>query len=95
MFRFPKRIQTVLSIQQKDDESFRKISVPGLLWNTDESYPSACPGSGESVKVTNSHSILSDSLRPRDCSPPGSSVYGSLQARILEWVAVPFSRGSS
>ena len=29
-----------------------------------------------------------------DCSPPGSSVYGILQARILEWVAVPFSRYS-
>ena len=32
---------------------------------------------------------------PLDCSPPGSSVYGILQARILEWVAIPFSRGSS
>ena len=30
-----------------------------------------------------------------DCSPPGSSVHGILQARILEWVAVPFSRGYS
>ena len=30
-----------------------------------------------------------------DCSPPGSSVHGILQARILEWVAVSFSRGSS
>ena len=30
-----------------------------------------------------------------DCSPPGSTVHGVLQARILEWVAVPFSRGSS
>ena len=30
-----------------------------------------------------------------DCSPPGSSVHGTLQARILEWVAIPFSRGSS
>ena len=30
-----------------------------------------------------------------DCSPPGSSVHGILQARILEWVAYPFSRGSS
>ena len=29
------------------------------------------------------------------CSPPGSSVRGILQARILEWVAIPFSRGSS
>ena len=32
---------------------------------------------------------------PMDCSPRGSSVHGILQARILEWVAVPFSRGSS
>ena len=32
---------------------------------------------------------------PMDCSPPGPSVRGILQARILEWVAVPFSRGSS
>ena len=32
---------------------------------------------------------------PRDCSPPGSSVHEILQARILEWVAIPFSRGSS
>ena len=28
-----------------------------------------------------------------NCSPPGSSVHGILQARILEWVAMPFSRG--
>ena len=32
---------------------------------------------------------------PVDCSPPGSSVHGILQARILEWVAISFSRGSS
>ena len=30
-----------------------------------------------------------------DCSLPGSSVHGILQTRILEWVAVPFSKGSS
>ena len=29
---------------------------------------------------------------PMDCSPPGTSVHGILQARILEWVAIPFSR---
>ena len=29
------------------------------------------------------------------CSPPGSSVHGVFQARILEWVAILFSRGSS
>ena len=32
---------------------------------------------------------------PLDCSPPGSSVHGISQARTLEWVATPFSRGSS
>ena len=32
---------------------------------------------------------------PMDCSLPGFSVHGILQARILEWVAIPFSRGSS
>ena len=42
-----------------------------------------------------SHSIVSDSLWPMDWSLPGSSVHGILQARILQWVAIPFSRGSS
>ena len=32
---------------------------------------------------------------PVDYSPPGSSVHGIFQARILEWVAIPFSKGSS
>ena len=32
---------------------------------------------------------------PMDYNPPDSSVHGILQARILEWVAMPFSRGSS
>ena len=32
---------------------------------------------------------------PMDCSLPGSSVHGILQARILEWLAIPFSKGSS
>ena len=30
-----------------------------------------------------------------NCSPPGSSLHGVLQARILEWAVIPFSRGSS
>ena len=32
---------------------------------------------------------------PMDCGLPGSSVHGTLQVRILEWVAMPFSRESS
>ena len=32
---------------------------------------------------------------PMDCNPPGSSVHGIFQARVLEWIAISFSRGSS
>ena len=42
--------------------------------------------------VTQSRLTLRD---PMDCSPPGSSVHGILQARILEWVAISYNRGSS
>ena len=41
----------------------------------------------KSLSESESHSVLSDSLRPHGL------VHGILQARILEWVAVPFSRG--
>ena len=41
-------------------------------------------------------SVVSNSLRPHGlCSPPGSSIHGILQARILKWVAISFTRGSS
>ena len=43
-------------------------------------------------EVTQSCLTLCD---PMDCSPPGSSVHGNLQGRILEWAAIFFSRGSS
>ena len=42
-----------------------------------------------------SHSVMSKSCCPMDCSQPGSSVHRILQARILEWGAIPLSRGSS
>ena len=45
------------------------------------------------------HQVLTQSFLtladPMDCSLPGSSVHGISQARILEWVAISFSRGSS
>ena len=46
----------------------------------------------EKVKVAQSYPTLCDR---KDWNPPGSSVHGILQARILEWVVIPFSRGSS
>ena len=44
------------------------------------------------VLVTQSCPTLCD---PMVCGPPGSSVHGILQAEVLEWVAIPCSRGSS
>ena len=44
------------------------------------------------AKSLQSFPTLSD---PVECSPPAASVQGILQARILQWVAIPFSRGSS
>ena len=44
------------------------------------------------VLVTQLYLALCDHM---DCSPPDSFVHGILQARILEWITIPFSRGSS
>ena len=44
------------------------------------------------VLVAQSYPTLCD---PMDCSPPGSSVHRIFQTRILEWIAIPFSTGSS
>ena len=40
-------------------------------------------------------SVMSNSFEPMDCSLPGSSFHGILQARILKWIAISFSRRSS
>ena len=56
-----------------------------------------CWGAGrgnESVKVLITQSCPT-LCNPMDCTRPSSSVHGIFQARILEWVAIPFSRGSS
>ena len=46
------------------------------------------------VAVSVAHSCLT-LCDPMDCSPPGLSVHGILQAKLLEWVATPFPRRSS
>ena len=48
----------------------------------------------ESESASVSCSVCLSFREPTDCSLLGSSVHGILQARILEWVAIPFSRGS-
>ena len=61
------------------------MSVPPSWWHSKGLAHS-------SVLVTQSCLTLCD---PMDCGPPGSSAHGILQARILEWAAMLFSRGSS
>ena len=65
----------------------------GLACNTpcSETQLGLCPWDSQ-VLVSRSCPTLWD---PMDCSPSGSSVHGIIHARILEWVVIPFSRGSS
>ena len=58
----------------------------GLNWESSIETCTLC------CMVTKSCLTLSD---PMDCSMPGSTVHGIFQARIMEWVALSFSRGSS
>ena len=55
-------------------------------------YPLVSPDFPHSIVCTQSCLTLCD---PMNCSLPGSSVHGIFQAIILEWVTIPFSRGSS
>ena len=49
----------------------------------------------QSLELLLSCGVVSNSCIPMDCSSPGSSVHVISQARILEWVAISFSKGSS
>ena len=63
----------------------RQILYYWTTWETGKKYI-LC------MLVTKSRQAL---WNPKDCSPPGFSVHGILQARILEWVAISFFRASS
>ena len=71
-----------------------KLSANGVLFQANSSFfdsffaNCACM----SAKSLQSCLTLCDSM---DCSPPGSFVHGIFQARILEWVSIPFSKGFS
>ena len=53
-------------------------------------FPSSC----KTLRVCSITQVVSDSLQPYDYSPPGSSVHRILHARILDWVAMAYSRDS-
>ena len=70
-----------------------QVSLPasGVSWDQEREMPllkAAAERKSEKVLVAQLCPTLCDFM---DCSPPGSSVHGILQARIPEWVAIPFS----
>ena len=77
----------LMKVKEKSEKAGLKLNIqttkimassPITSWQIDVLVAQSCP-------------TLCD---PMDCSPQGSSVHGILQARILEWVAISFSRGS-
>ena len=55
-------------------------------------HPFVLPNSSLCVMFMLSHQVVPNSWWPMDSNPPGSSVHGSFQARVLEWVAISSSR---
>ena len=58
-------------------------------------HPACLPHGCKSLHASKSRHSCPSLCNPLDCSPPGSNVHGILQARILEWVTMPSSKGSS
>ena len=61
------------------------FTLPSMTWNLVSNLVSAAAAAAKSPQ---SCPTLRDSM---DCSPPGSSVHGFFQARVLEWVVIAFS----
>ena len=89
------------------DQGYCKTSYNPNLLTTNNCQPQISivllwrnPGFSDHIET--SQNLCADWLQlcptlcdPMDCSPPGFSVCGIIQARILEWIATPSSRGSS
>ena len=84
-----KLIHLTLKRIQIELESLLHPPWPRPLLDVTEGCVCVCVCVCVSVLVTQSCLTLCD---PRDCSPPGFSAHEVLQAKILEWVAIPFSK---
>ena len=73
-------------------KTFQNVGIEGSYLNIIQAIYDKLIAKIMSAKLLQLYPAL---CNPMDCSPPGSSVCGILQARILECVAMPFSRGSS
>ena len=97
---FPKKTKTLIQKDICTPTFIAALFTTAKIWKQPK-----CPSISERLKkmcyictveyCVLSHSVMSDSRDPMDCSLPASSVHGILQVRILEWVAISFSRRSS
>ena len=89
---FTKYWRVIVHILLRHNEEFSAQFKPGCLFISHNPFATVSLVCFVLFKVTQSCPTLCD---PVDYSPPGSSIHGILQASILEWVTISFSRGSS
>jgi len=103
-YKHRKRCSTLLSVRKMLIKATMKYHCPSLERLKWKKTDKASVGkSTDELKRSSTNRLCMCSViqlrptlcDPMDCSPPGSSVHGILQARILEWVAISSSRGSS
>ena len=82
----------VHQLSQTRLSNIRAFILVHILFDQYSSWEAQCE---ELYILCDSHSVMSDSCGPMNCSLPGSSVHGISQARIPEWVAISFFKGSS
>ena len=78
--------------RRQPNRLIRPWDSPGKNTGVGCHFPLQCMEAKSEMEVAQSCSTLSD---PMDCSLPGSSIHGIYQARLLEWVAIAFSRMNS
>ena len=88
-------------VQEKEDEEGKLVNagprsgIPGQGAGCADLTQGGRRSSDHTVVVMESLSRVRLFATPGTIAPPGSSIHGISQARILHWVAIPFSRGSS
>ena len=101
---------SMLKFSYKQDVGDTRVSPwegsPGSYWVSVSQFYISCILSQDTLQLivecycmlccaVFSRSVMFDSCAPMACSPQGYSVHGILHLRILEWIAMPSSRGSS
>ena len=83
-------LQVLIHFARKEMQG--QFCSKGILQEWEDRWPSV---SHPCVRVCSVAQLCLTLCDPTNCSPPGSSVHEILQARVLEWVAIAFSGGSS